>query len=404
MSEEKVFGTFFRNDPDHPLVYGKVNLINPPRRRLRGEPEKEGIPVEPVIVGFCGTDHELMMMGKRGQLSPKFPEGQNRLINGHEGVVWVPSQNRFAIVLIRGGDSIDPTRYTEDESYFEYGCDQADGLFCDRMYVNPDMLLEIPDGHVRDGRLDLNFAKKMVFPDPFSCMLFQLERMEDLGSAHLFRRTARRLGCGEEEARAAAKEEIFERTVIFGLGTTGMFIGDIIRQAHPEARIVFVARSPEESPKVQFALRQAGGVYVRSSYDSNDALAAAITEALGGRATAFIGVSGSAVEHEIAFTHRVLGCNGLYNSFSLGPKISFDTMPFGFENHLIFGSINFRQDHMDKAIRMLARSPYDQIVELIGRDEFAADPIGAYENRIYCKNAPMKTAVIWNRDRIHMES
>ena len=404
MSEEKVFGTFFRNDPDHPLVYGKVNLINPPRRRLRGEPEKEGIPVEPVIVGFCGTDHELMMMGKRGQLSPKFPEGQNRLINGHEGVVWVPSQNRFAIVLIRGGDSIDPTRYTEDESYFEYGCDQADGLFCDRMYVNPDMLLEIPDGHVRDGRLDLSFAKKMVFPDPFSCMLFQLERMEDLGSAHLFRRTARRLGCGEEEARAAAKEEIFERTVIFGLGTTGMFIGDIIRQAHPEARIVFVARSPEESPKVQFALRQTGGVYVRSSYDSNDALAAAITEALGGRATAFIGVSGSAVEHEIAFTHRVLGCNGLYNSFSLGPKISFDTMPFGFENHLIFGSINFRQDHMEKAIRMLARSPYDQIVELIGRDEFAADPIGAYENRIYCKNAPMKTAVIWNRDRIHMES
>ena len=404
MSEEKVFGTFFRNDPDHPLVYGKVNLINPPRRRLRGEPEKEGIPVEPVIVGFCGTDHELMMMGKRGQLSPKFPEGQNRLINGHEGVVWVPSQNRFAIVLIRGGDSIDPTRYTEDESYFEYGCDQADGLFCDRMYVNPDMLLEIPDGHVRDGRLDLSFAKKMVFPDPFSCMLFQLERMEDLGSAHLFRRTARRLGCGEEEAHAAAKEEIFERTVIFGLGTTGMFIGDIIRQAHPEARIVFVARSPEESPKVQFALRQTGGVYVRSSYDSNDALAAAITEALGGRATAFIGVSGAAVEHEIAFTHRVLGCNGLYNSFSLGPKISFDTMPFGFENHLIFGSINFRQDHMEKAIRMLARSPYDQIVELIGRDEFAADPIGAYENRIYCKNAPMKTAVIWNQDRIHMES
>ena len=342
-------------------------------------------------------------MRKRGQLSPKFPEGQNRLINGHEGVVWVPSQNRFAIVLIRGGDSIDPTRYTEDESYFEYGCDQADGLFCDRMYVNPDMLLEIPDGHVRDGRLDLSFAKKMVFPDPFSCMLFQLERMEDLGSAHLFRRTARRLGCGEEEARAAAKEEIFERTVIFGLGTTGMFIGDIIRQAHPEARIVFVARSPEESPKVQFALRQAGGVYVRSSYDSNDALAAAITEALGGRATAFIGVSGAAVEHEIAFTHRVLGCNGLYNSFSLGPKISFDTMPFGFENHLIFGSINFRQDHMEKAIRMLARSPYDQIVELIGRDEFASDPIGAYENRIYCKNAPMKTAVIWNRDRINME-
>ena len=87
----------------------------------------EGIPVEPVIVGFCGTDHELMLMGRRGQLGPKFPAGTDRLINGHEGVVWVQSLNRFAIVLIRGVDSIDPTRYAEDKSYFEYGCDQTDG-------------------------------------------------------------------------------------------------------------------------------------------------------------------------------------------------------------------------------------------------------------------------------------
>ena len=66
--------------------------------------------------------------------------------------------------------------------------------------------------------------------------------------------------------------------------------------------------------------------------------------------------------------------NGLYNSFSLGPKITFDTMPFGFENHLIFGSINFRQDHMEKAIRMLSVSRYDEIVELIGLA--AARPLG----------------------------
>ncbi len=400
---EKICGTYFRNDPERPLAYGEVELINPPRQRLRGEPKKEGIPVQPVIVGFCGTDHELMMMGRRGELGPKFPAGQTRLINGHEGVVWVPSQNRFAIVLIRGGDSVDPTRYTEDESYFEYGCDQADGLFCDRMYVNPDMLLSIPEGHVREGRIDLSFAKKMVFPDPFACMLFQLERMEDLGSAHWFRQTARRLGCGEEEARAAARDEIFARTVIFGLGTTGMFIGDVIRQAHPSARIVFVARSPEDSPKVQFALRQAGGVYVRSRHERMEDLAADICSALGGRATTFIGVSGSAVEHQIAFTHRVLGCNGLYNSFSLGPKITFDSMPFGFENHLIFGSINFRQDHMEQAIRMLAGSPYDQIVELIDKEEFIADPMGAYENKIYCAGAPMKTAVIWDPDRINRQ-
>ena len=396
----KAYGTYFQNDPVHPLMYGEVDLINPPRQRLRGEPLKEGIEVKPVIVGFCGTDHELMMMGKKGLLGPKFPDGTQRLINGHEGVVWVPSEQRFAIVLIRGGDSVDPTRFTEDETYFEYGCDRADGLFCDTMFVNPDMLLRIPEGHVHDGKLDLSFAKKMVFPDPFSCMLFQLERMEDLGSAHWFRQTARRHQCSLEEARKIASDESCERTVICGRGTTGMFVSDVLHQAHPDARIVFVARSPEDSPKVSFALKQTNAVYVRNSYEDPAGLAKAIREALGGRGTMFIGTSGVSQEHEIAFRHGVLGCNGIYNSFSLGPKITFDTMPFGFENHLIFGSINFRQDHMEKAIEMLAKSNYDEIVELIDKEEFIADPMGAYENRIYCKNAPMKTAVIWNPEFI----
>lgn len=399
-----VKGTYFQNDADRPLVYGDVEITNVKRKRLRGEEEKEGILCEPVMVGFCGTDNELMHMGSEGRLGAKFPEGKNRLINGHEGIVWVPSENRFAIVLIRGGDSYDPTRYTEDETYFEYGCDQADGLFADMQYFHPDMLLPIPDGYVKDGKLALSFAKKMVFPDPFACMLFQLERMEDLGSAHNFRVAMRKHCCGEEEARRIAKEEVFERTVIFGLGTTGMFIGDLILRKHPDAKVLFVARSPKDSLKVDFALRQTKAEYLQNTYETEEALAQAIIEKMGGRATMFIGVSGSGVEHRIAFEHKVLGCNGVYNSFSLGPKICFDTMPFGFENHLILGSINFRQDHMEEAIRLLSKSHYDEIVELIDRDEFAKDPIDAYRNKIYSKNAPMKTAVIWNKNYIDLEA
>lgn len=401
-----VNGTYFQNDLEKPLVYGPVEITNVKRQRLRGEELKDGILCEPVMIGFCGTDNELMHMGSEGRLSAKFPTGTDRLINGHEGIVWVPDENRFAIVLIRGGDSYDPTRYTEDETYFEYGCDKADGLFADKQYFNPDMLLKIPDGYVHDGKLDLEFAKKMVFPDPFACMLFQLERMEDLGSAHNFRVAMKKYKCDEQTAREKAKEEIFDRTVIFGLGTTGMFIGDLICRNHKDAKILFVARSSEDSPKVSFALKQAnswnrtgeGGSaeYLQNTFDSEEELANAIIEKMGGRATLFIGVSGSNVEHRIAFEHKVLGCNGVYNSFSLGPKITFDTMPFGFENHLIMGSINFRQDHMEKAIELLAKSHYNEIVELIDRDEFTADPIGAYKNKIYSKSAPMKTAVIWN--------
>jgi len=398
-----VKGTYFQNDEKQPLVYGDVEILNRKRRRLRGEEEKEPVLCEPVMVGFCGTDNELMHMGSEGKLTPKFPEGTKRLINGHEGIVWVPSENRFAIVLIRGGNSYDPTRYTEEETYFEYGCDQADGLFCDKQYFHPDMLLPIPDGYVENGKLKLSFAKKMVFPDPYACMLFQLERMEDLGSAHNFRVAMKKYKCGAEEARKIAEEEIFERTVIFGLGTTGMFIGDLILQKHKDAKVLFVARSPEDSAKVQFALKQTNAEYLQNVYDSEAELAEAIVKKLGGRATTFIGVSGSNVEHRIAFEHKVLGCNGIYNSFSLGPKVTFDTMPFGFENHLIFGSINFRQDHMEQAIELLAKSHYDEIVELIDRDEFTKDPMGAYRDKIYSKNAPMKTAVIWNKKYVETE-
>ena len=56
---------------------------------------------------------------------------------------------------------------------------------------------------------------------------------------------------------------------------------------------------------------------------------------------------------------------------------------------------------MEKAIELLAKSRYNEIVELIDKDEFTSDPIGAYNNKIYSKGAPMKTAVIWNKKYIN---
>ncbi len=399
----KVKGTYFQNSKEQPLVYGDVEIINPKRERLRGEEKKEGILAESVMVGFCGTDNSFLHMAMEEKMGSKFPEGTNRLINGHEGIVWVPSENRFAIVLIRGGDSCDPTRYTEDETYFEYGCDGADGLFSDCNYYNPDMLLPIPDGFVKDGKIALSFAKKMVFPDPYGCMVFQLERMEDIGSAHNFRVEMAKNKCSEAEGRELARKHLFDRTVIFGLGTTGMFIGDLIRQNYPDAKIVFVARSEENSPKVQFALNKAKADYVQSNFATEAELAEAIKAKLNGTATTFIGISGNSIENKIAFEYGVLGNNGLYNSFSLGPVVQFDSMPFGFKNHIILSSINFRQAHMEKAIEILAKSDYDTIVELIDKDTFTADPVDAYNNKIYCKGAPLKTAVIWNEKYIDFE-
>ncbi len=400
----KTYGTYFQNDKDLPVKYGEINLINPERQRLRGEPLHKGIAAYPVFQGFCGTDYELMKMGRDGRLGAKFPEGENRLINGHEGVVWVPDKNRFAIVLIRGGDSFDPTRYTEDETYFEYGCDGADGLFCDKNYFNPDMLLHLPEKYEGIKKLPLSVAKRLSFADPYACAVFQLERMEDLGEAQNFRVEMAKRKCSEAEARAAAKSSIFEKTVVFGLGMTGLFIADQIRRNHPDAKIIFVGRSDEASKKVVFSKEITGADYLCTANLSEEETAQKLTEMLGGRATMFIGTSGTDVEHRIAFEHRVLGCNGIYNSFSLGPKVQYDTMPFGFENHLIFASINFRKSHMEKAIEILVDSRFDEVVELIDKEEFTSNPLYAYENKIYCKGAPLKTGVIWNKEYIDEEN
>ena len=399
----KTYATYFVNDEKKPLRYGEINLINPKRRRLRGEPEKEGVEAVPVFCGFCGTDFELMKMGARGELSSKFPEGEERLINGHEGVVWVPEQNRFAIVLIRGGDSCDTTRFTEEESYFEYGCDGADGLFSDRDYFNPDMLLKLPEEYDGVSKLPLSLAKKLVFSDPYACAIFQHERMVDIGEAQNFRVIKAREKCSDAEAREIAREETFEKTVIFGLGTTGLFIGDQIRRNHPDAKILFIARSDENSPKVRFAKEKINADYLCSYGLGESETADKIKEYFGGTASVFVGTSGTEIESRIAFKEGVLGCNGIYDSFSLGPVISFDTMPFGFKNHVILSSINFTQKHMEEAIQILSESSFNELVELIDKEEFISDPMDAYNNKIYCKGAPLKTAVIWNEKYIDGE-
>ena len=397
------YATYFINDEKEPLKYGRINLINPSRQKLRGEAPKKGIEAFPVFCGFCGTDYELMKMGRKCLLDAKFPDNEKRLINGHEGVVFVPSENRFAIVLIRGGDSFDPTRFTEDETYFEYGCDKADGIFCDKGYFHPDMLLHLPEKYNGIERLPLTLAKKLVFSDPYACAVFQYERMCDIGEAQNFRIVMAKEKCDEHTARRKAIDYTFNRVVIFGLGTTGLFIGDQIRRNAPEANILFVARSEDESKKARFVKDELNCDYFSNGRMSEAETAKAITDRLSGKANIFIGTSGTDVEHRIAFEHGVLGCNGIYNSFSLGPTVSYNTMPFGFKNQIIFASINFTRKHMEAAINLLCESKFDSLVELIDKDEFIESPMDAYENKIYSKAAPLKTAVIWNKKYIDTE-
>ena len=102
------------------------------------------------------------------------------------------------------------------------------------------------------------------------------------------------------------KNQFSNVPVIFGLGTTGLFIGDLIHKAHPDAKIWFVGRSPVESEKVQYALQKAGAGYVENPYENERETADAIINQIGGKATMFIGCSGNEVEHRTCTGIRCL--------------------------------------------------------------------------------------------------
>lgn len=393
-------GTYLVNHETRPLRFGEVNLINPPRRERRGRPAQEGILCRTVCTGFCGTDWELMQMGSRGELEPKFPAGQQRLINGHEGVVWVPEQQRYAIVLIRGGDSWDPSRFETDESYFEYGCDGADGLMSREGYYHPDMLLAIPPEHLPAGELlPRRLAARLVFCDPMACMLFQRERIEDLLIGHNWRLYAAR-GLEREAAMNWAVTDGFARVVIYGLGGAGLLGAIAIREKYPQASIVTVGRSEPGGDRDGFLAKHWPGIRYVQTRASAQQTAEAIAAALGGRPKVFVGASGNAIEAEIAFDCGLLDNNGIYASFSLGPRVGYDTMPFGFRNQLIFGAINFRRDHMEAAIELLCRLPVDELVRERLLDDLAADPIAFYYDLYRGPDRPLKTMVVWNRELV----
>ncbi len=398
----KVKATYFKNDPNKPLRYGDVEISSDSKVKLRGLEPKDEILVYPVITGFCGTDRAFLDMSKAGIMQDKFPQGTDRLVNGHEGVVYVPSQKRFAVVLIRGGESYDPTRYADDETYFEYGCDQADGIMADAGYFHPDMLLEIPDGHVKDDKINLDIAKRLTFADPYACMLFQLERMEDLGEAHNFRVEMAKGNLSESQARAKAKQNVFDRTVIFGMGTTGMLLGHAIKTKYPDSKVLFVGRSPLSEEKQGF-LQDINAEYALN--DANDLKGSAekLADVLGGKATSFAGCSGNIVESQLALDYELLSNNGIYNSFSLGPRIEFDSMKFGFNNYLVLSSINFRESHMKAAIKFLCTSDFDKFVSLLPLEDLAKNPEKFYLETAYSTNSAIKTAVSFNPKYLDMK-
>lgn len=392
-------GTFIINDKEKPVRFGEIEIENTPTQATLQHEVKKGIFCQTVITAFCGSDYEFMKMGRDLNLTPKCPSGKNRLVNGHEGVLWVPEWNKFAVLSVRGGHAVDPSRYGDDETYFEYGCDKMDGIMCYEGFFNPDMLIPVPNQLLNSGKIPLNLAKRLCFADPVACILFQRERIEELLAAHNFRLYLSE-GLEEEEAKKKVVAEGFKKIVIFGCGGTGLPAAMLLSRDDIGALVV-VARGSEDTPKIRFLKANTKAIYVRS-ITSEEELAQNIIDALAGKPILFFAASGTALESRIAFDHKVLGNNGIYASFGVGPRLHIDTMELGFRNQMIFGAINFRKEHMAQAMELLQGMPLDQLVQIYPIEDLKRDPMAFY-HKVYVENKGIvKAATIWKPEMLDM--
>ncbi len=392
-------GTFLVNDNLDPVRFGELKIKNKVKQIDKYSNPKKGILVKNVMTGFCGTDLKLMEKGEREELST-LPEGEKRLINGHEVIAYNPENKRYGVLLVRGGDAKDPTRFKEDENIFEYGCSE-DGGMCYESFYHPDMLLDIPKkAFNKKGKLKEKMAKRLIFSDPYACAIFHKERIEDIASAHNYRLFLREEN-NKGKAILRAIEDVYKKVVIFGLGTTGFFMALELDKACKEYNInskIIAVGKRKDMPQIDYLKEQTNVKYIQNKDDNLKGLSETIKKELSGNATLFIGSSGSPLESELAFNHGLLGNNAIYDNLSLGPNINLNTYPFAFKNQLMFGAVNYRKDHMEEAIRRLIEMPIEGLVRIYDPSEIKKDPMDFYKNEAYSKKKDtIKAAVVWDK-------
>jgi len=389
------------NDKYNPIRYSEVRIKSKLKQTDKYNPPSKEVLAKNVITGFCGTDIKLMEMGEKRILTSNFPKGENRLINGHEVIAYNPKTKNYGVLLARGGNSDEPTRFKDDETIFEYGCSE-DGGMCYESFYHPDMLLDIPKKALnKNGKLKEDIAKRLIFSDAYACAMFQRERIEEIAFGHNYRLFLKEEG-NEKKAKEKAIKEIYKRVVVFGPGTTGFFTAIEIDRACKEhnikSNIIAIGRR-SDMPQVNYLKKNTDVRYMQNKYKDIKELAGIVEAGLGGKATLFIAASGDSIEGKLAFKYGLLGNNSIYDNISLGTKIKLNSFQLSFSNQIVFGSVNYRREHMEKAIEKLVEMPVENLVNTFLPEEVKKDPVLFFKTRAHpLDGKSIKSAVVWNKE------
>lgn len=302
------------------------------------EPEGDGLLVQLLALGICGTDREIVS-GLYGQAPP----GETRLILGHESlgrVIEAPPGCEFrpgslVAAIVRRPDPVPCPACAGGEwdmcrngRYTERGIKGLNGYGAERYRLNPAFAVEAPPELGACG----------VLVEPASVVAKAWEHIDSIG------------------ARTSTWKP--RRLLVTGAGPVGLLAALMGAQRGYEVNVFDRAESGIK-PELVHAL---GGAYhVGAPETIHDLAADIIIECTGADPVVIEAVRPEAADSIVCLTGVSSG----------GRRLPFDVGRFNrravLENHVIFGSVNANRRHFSTAVEALVAADRAWLKRLITR-------------------------------------
>ncbi len=297
----------------------------------RPDPEaKDGeLLVEPLYLGVCGTDREILE-GAHGEPPP----GEERLVLGHELLARVRDTGELVAGIVRRPDPVPCACCAQGEwdmcrngQYTERGIKALDGYGAELVAIEADFAIPIP---AELGTLG-------VLTEPASILAKAWEQIDRIST------------------RACS---VHERALIIGAGPIGLLAALMAAQRGHEVHVLDRATEGIKPEAVQ-AL---GGRYHTGDVTE---LAKEIEPDIVVECTGVAELVAGAMQHTAP--GAIVCLTGVASSRTLSLDVGALNNELVLENDVVFGSVNANRRHFEQAVKSLTDADQDWLRRLITR-------------------------------------
>ena len=293
------------------------------------EPGADELLVEPLYLGVCGTDREILD-GAHGEPPP----GQERLVLGHELLGRVRDTGDLVAGIVRRPDPVPCACCAQGEwdmcrngQYTERGIKALDGYGAELVTIEADFAIPIP---AELGTLG-------VLTEPASILAKAWEQIDRIST------------------RACS---VHERALIIGAGPIGLLAALMAAQRGHEVHVLDRATEGVKPEAVQGL----GGRYHTGDVTE---LAKEIAPDIVVECTGVAELVAGAMQHTAP--GAIVCLTGVASSRTLSVDVGELNNELVLENDVVFGSVNANRRHFEQAVKSLTEADQDWLRGLITR-------------------------------------